>query len=183
MAATAGALPGPGRRAGRAATPSETWPPRCSGCPPIPLDARWFEAIRRQLLAARDRRPQPGRDDIVVLRSNGLVIAALAEAGALPAEGLDRAAAAAADHLFPVHRVDGRWFRSSRDGRVGPGRAVLADLGDLASGLLALYQATGEVRWLNQATGVIDTSSSTSPTEVRTVGRPGSSTPPTTPAP
>jgi uncharacterized protein YyaL (SSP411 family) len=55
-----------------------------------------------------------------------------------------------------VHLVDGDWFRSSRDGNVGPGRAVLADLGDLACGLLALYQATGEVRWLREGNGVID---------------------------
>ena len=50
----------------------------------------------------------------------------------------------------------GRWYRSSRDGRVGPGRAVLADLGDLACGLLAVYQATGEVLRLEQAIAVID---------------------------
>jgi uncharacterized protein YyaL (SSP411 family) len=39
---------------------------------------------------------------------------------------------------------------------VGPGRAVLADLGNLGCGLLALHQATGEVRWLDEALGVID---------------------------
>lgn len=116
-----------------------------------------FAAIRRTMLSARELRPQPDRDDIVVLRSNGLVVAALAEAGAL----LDRpdwvaAARAAVAHLTAVHRVDGRWFRSSRGGVVGPGRAVLADLGDLASGLLALYQATGEAALLRQAVEVVD---------------------------
>ncbi|HEY5882362.1 MAG TPA: thioredoxin domain-containing protein [Nakamurella sp.] len=116
-----------------------------------------FAAIRGTMLTARDLRPQPARDDIVVLRSNGLMIAALAEAGAL----LDRpdwiaAAHGAVDHLVRVHRVDGRWFRSSRGGRVGPARAVLADLGDLAGGLLALYQATGDSALLRQATDVVD---------------------------
>ena len=125
--------------------------------PTDPDDPRWFDSVRHRLVAARDRRRQPGRDDIVVLRSNGLAITALAEAGATA----DRptwvaAAAAAADYLRAVHLVDGDWFRSSRDGRVGPGRAVLADLGDLAGGLLALYQATGEVRWLHEGNGVID---------------------------
>lgn len=117
-----------------------------------------FAAIRRTMLTARGLRRQPDRDTIVVLRSNGLVIAALAEAGAV----LDRpdwlaAARAAADHLTAVHRVNGQWFRSSRDGVVGPGRAVLADLGDLASGLLALYQATGDAALLRQATEVVNT--------------------------
>jgi uncharacterized protein YyaL (SSP411 family) len=116
-----------------------------------------FAAIRRTMLTSRLARPQPDRDDIVVLRSNGLVVGALAEAGAV----LDRpdwitAAGAAVDHVIAVHRVDGRWFRSSRGGVVGPGRAVLADLGDLAGGLLALYQATGDVALLREATDVVD---------------------------
>src|SRR5664279_3204524 len=125
--------------------------------PVEPADPRWFDAVRRQLLAVRDRRPQPARDDIVVLRSNGLAITALAEAGATAGrpEWID-AGQVAADHVLAVHRVDGRWYRSSRDGRVGPGRAVLADLGDLATGLLTLYQATGQLHRLHQATDVID---------------------------
>src|SRR6185295_12634934 len=122
--------------------------------PADPDDPRWFAAVFDRLLAARDRRRQPGRDDIVVLRSNGLAITALAEAGVAAgrAQWVD-AAAAAADYLLAVHLVDGDWFSSSRDGRVGPGRAVLADLGDLAGGLLALYQATGQVRWLDEGNG------------------------------
>src|SRR5664279_1953155 len=118
--------------------------------PVDPPDPGWFAGIRARLLAARDRRPQPGRDDIVVLRSNGLTIAALAEAGAAAArtDWVD-GAVAAAEYLLAVHRMEGRWYRSSRDGRVGPGRAVLADHGDLAGGLLAMYQATGDRRWLD----------------------------------
>jgi len=125
--------------------------------PVDPPDPGWFAGIRARLLAARDRRPQPGRDDIVVLRSNGLAMAALAEAGAAAArtDWVD-GAVAAAEYLVAVHRMDGRWYRSSRDGRVGPGRAVLADHGDLAGGLLALYQATGDRRWLDEGVAVID---------------------------
>lgn len=116
-----------------------------------------YAAIRRTMFTARGLRPQPDRDDIIVLRSNGLVIAALAEAGAvLGRPEWVAAARAAVDHLTAVHRVDGRWFRSSRAGVVGPGRAVLADLGDLAGGLLALYQATGEAALLRQARDVVD---------------------------
>jgi uncharacterized protein YyaL (SSP411 family) len=116
-----------------------------------------FAAIARTMLAARARRAQPERDDIVVLRSNGLAIAALAEAGAaMGRPDWVGAARTAADHLSAVHRVADRWFRSSRDGRVGPGRAVLADLGDLAGGLLALYQATGDAARLAQAKAVVD---------------------------
>ncbi len=126
--------------------------------PADPDDRGWFDDVRRRLLAARAGRPQPGRDDLVVLRSNGLAIAALADCGAaFGRPDWVAAATAAADHLLEVHRVGDRWVRSSRDGRVGPGPAVLADHGDLAGGLLALFQATGHARWLAEAVRVVDT--------------------------
>jgi len=120
-------------------------------------DSDWFESVRRRLLAARSLRPQPGRDDLVVMRSNGLAIRALAEAGA----GASRpdwvkAAAGAAHYLLAVHRVDGRWRRSSRDGVVGSGAAVLVDHADVAAGLLALYQADGDPAWLESAVQMLD---------------------------
>ncbi len=70
---------------------------------------------------ARDRRPQPARDDKVVTAWNGLAIAALAEAGVLLDEPryLDAAAAAAPSSLLDVHWVDGRLRRvvAGRRGR------------------------------------------------------------------
>ncbi len=122
-----------------------------------PSDADRFATFRQRLLEARAIRPQPGRDDLIVLRSNGLAIRGLAEAGAaLRQPAWVEAAARAARYLIDVHRVDGRWRRSSRDGTVGSGAAVLVDHADLAAGLLALYQATGEPIWLTEAGGVLD---------------------------
>ncbi len=46
-------------------------------------DLDWVAGVRARLRAARDLRPQPGRDDKVVTSWNGLAVAALAEAGAL----------------------------------------------------------------------------------------------------
>jgi hypothetical protein len=40
---------------------------------------------------------------------------------------------------------------------VGEAVGVLEDYGDLAEGLLALHQATGEKRWLTTAVGLLDT--------------------------
>lgn len=119
-------------------------------------DTVWFDQVRRKLLAARALRRQPGRDDIVVLRSNGLVIRALADAGAVSGRAdWVIAAATVATYLLDVHRVDGRWRRSSRDGVAGSGAAVLVDHADLAAGLLALHQADGDPRWLAEAVGVL----------------------------
>jgi len=122
-----------------------------------PQDQKWFAQIRQRLLLARAGRPQPDRDDLVVMRSNGLAIRALAEVGA-GASRADWVAAAgrAARYLLQVHRVDGRWRRSSRDGVAGPGQAVLADHGDMAAALLALHQADGDPFWLRSAQQMLD---------------------------
>ncbi len=123
-----------------------------------PEDAARWESVRARLLAARDQRVQPGRDDKVVAAWNGLAVAALAEAGALLDEpGWIDAAAAAAGHVLAVHRgADGRLLRVSRDGVAGAHAGVLEDYGDLAEGLLALHQTTGERRWLDAAGELLD---------------------------
>jgi uncharacterized protein YyaL (SSP411 family) len=50
-----------------------------------------------------------------------------------------------------------RLLRTSRDGVVGPAAGVADDYGNLAEGLLALHQATGERRWLDAAEGLLAT--------------------------
>jgi uncharacterized protein YyaL (SSP411 family) len=129
-----------------------------------PDDAARWRGIRARLMAARARRPQPGRDNKVVAAWNGLAIAALAEAGAL----LDRpdliaAAERAADLLVAVHLVveqpgaRPRLRRVSRDGVVGDPAGVLEDHGDVAEGLLALHAVTGNPAWLDRAGLLLDT--------------------------
>ena len=88
---------------------------------------------------------------------NGLAVAALAEVGAL----LDRpdlvaAAEVAAGFVLDTHLVDGVLRRTSRGGLVGTAPAVLDDHADLAEGLLALHQATGDTRWADAATELLD---------------------------
>ncbi|WP_433268430.1 thioredoxin domain-containing protein [Actinosynnema sp. CS-041913] len=115
-------------------------------------------AVAAKLLAARELRPQPGRDDKVVTAWNGLAVAALAEAGSVFGEPRwVEAAVRAAELLLDVHLVDGRLLRTSRDGVAGAAAGVLEDYGCLADGLLALHQATGEAHWLTVACGLLDT--------------------------
>jgi uncharacterized protein YyaL (SSP411 family) len=119
--------------------------------------ARWVR-VRAALLAARDERPQPARDDKVVTAWNGLAIVALAEGGAaLGRPAWIEAAVDAAELLLTRHVVDGRLRRSSRGGAVGAAAGVLEDHAALADGLLALHQATGAARWLQAATDLLDT--------------------------
>ncbi|MFJ9827564.1 thioredoxin domain-containing protein [Streptomyces sp. NPDC101160] len=121
-------------------------------------DAERIASIRRRLLAAREERPRPGRDDKIVAAWNGLAVAALAETGAL----LDRPdlvdrATEAADLLVRLHLDDGaRLTRTSKDGHPGGNAGVLEDYADVAEGFLALAGATGEGVWLEFAGFLLD---------------------------
>ncbi|MFJ9345939.1 thioredoxin domain-containing protein [Streptomyces sp. NPDC101237] len=117
------------------------------------FDAEKVESVRRRLLAARARRPAPGRDDKVVAAWNGLAVAALAETGAyFDRPDLVEAAVGAADLLVRLHLDDhARIARTSRGGRVGANAGVLEDYGDVAEGFLALASVTGEGVWLEFA--------------------------------
>jgi uncharacterized protein len=125
--------------------------------PDDPDDPDRFERVRTALLAARLTRPQPGRDDKVVTSWNGWAITALAEAGVAldEPEFLDAACGCAAA-LLELHVVDGRLRRASLGGRLGDSAAILEDHATLAAGLLMLHQITGEARWLDAATGLLD---------------------------
>ena len=124
----------------------------------------WLEQVRADLLAARNLRPQPVRDDKVVAAWNGLAIAALADAGA----AFDRpdwidAAVSCGELILDVHVTKGsgsqlRLTRTSRDGAAATNASgVLEDYGDVAEGLLALYQATADPRWINATSGLLET--------------------------
>jgi uncharacterized protein YyaL (SSP411 family) len=111
-----------------------------------------LDRIRSRLLEIRDTRPQPARDDKAIACWNGLALSALAEAGwrlGAPAY-LDAARRCATFLLEGMHDERGRLLRTSRDGRAHIG-AYLDDHGAVALGMLDLYTATGERRWLEAA--------------------------------
>ncbi|MGK5738420.1 thioredoxin domain-containing protein [Micromonospora sp. URMC 103] len=136
------------------------------------IRARW-QAVVARLLAARDTRPQPARDDKVVAAWNGLAITAIAEFQQVAAscasaddedanlmDGVlivsDGAMRDAAEHLASRHIVDGRLRRVSRDGVVGEPAGVLEDYGSVAEAFCAMHQLTGEGRWLDLAGRLLD---------------------------
>ena len=106
---------------------------------------------RVALLAARDERAQPARDDKALAAWNGLALAAFAEAGRRLAreDYLDVARATAEFLLGPLSDERGRLLRSFRAGTAKID-AYLDDYASVAAGLLELYEATGEVRWLEE---------------------------------
>ncbi|WP_405893013.1 thioredoxin domain-containing protein [Streptomyces sp. NBC_01527] len=124
----------------------------------VAVDADRAAGVRARLLAAREERARPGRDDKVVAAWNGLAIAALAETGAyFDRPDLIERATEAADLLVRVHMGDvARLARTSKDGRTGDNAGVLEDYGDVAEGFLTLAAVTGEGVWLEFAGFLLD---------------------------
>ncbi|MCP3755602.1 thioredoxin domain-containing protein [Streptomyces sp. TBY4] len=125
------------------------------------IDEERLAGIKERLLAARQARPAPGRDDKIVAAWNGLAIAALAECGAFfDRPDLVERATEAADLLVRVHfdaaAGRARLARTSKDGHVGANAGVLEDYGDVAEGFLALGSVTGEGVWLEFAGFLVD---------------------------
>jgi hypothetical protein len=136
--------------------------PRPAGAPglnvledrgPRPDDATRAR-IRARLLAARERRVPPGLDDKRLTAWNALLIAALADAGAvLGREDLLAAARDAARFCCEDLREEGgagRLLRTS-DGRQAKIRAYLEDHAFLLEALLVLFEATAQPRWFVEA--------------------------------
>jgi uncharacterized protein len=107
---------------------------------------------RARLLAEREPRPQPLRDDKAVAAWNGLAAGALAEAGRrLERDDLVTAARECAEFLLgPLSTDEGRLHRTWRAGSARHA-GVLDDYADVANGLYELHVATGELRWLEES--------------------------------
>jgi len=113
------------------------------------------------LLAARRERPQPAVDDKVLTEWNALMITAFADAAAATgrSDRLDAAVASADFLLEHLRRDDGRWLRSWQaveDGGRARHLAYAADHAALIEAFLAIYEASGEPRWLTEAVTAAD---------------------------
>jgi uncharacterized protein YyaL (SSP411 family) len=117
-----------------------------------------IEDARLRLFEARTQRVRPGLDDKVLTEWNGLLISALAEAGAALGEpAWVGAAVAAADFLLAnLRRPDGRWLRSWQASVGGRTLAFAADHGALVDAFTRLAEATGEARWITEACATAD---------------------------
>jgi uncharacterized protein YyaL (SSP411 family) len=128
---------------------------------------------KRKLFTARERRPRPDLDDKVLTAWNGMALRAFAHAArALGRDDYRAVAEQNAEFLLRrLRRPDGSLLRAWRDQETGdnhtpqssalsPQSSVLGFLEDhalLADGLLALYEATFDARWLLEARALADT--------------------------
>jgi uncharacterized protein len=149
---------------------------RSLGVQPEVYEARLAE-MRRKLLERREARVKPGRDEKILTSWNGLMLAAFAEAAAV----LDRAdyrqtAENNAEFVLRELYHEGRLMRTGkfvtvtnegargRGGdwekeqfKVAPIPGFLEDYAFYADGLLHLYEATFDWRWLDSARELTNT--------------------------
>ena len=119
------------------------------------IDGETFKTRRkewlRKLYEARSKRVRPGLDDKILADWNGLMISACARGGRILEEpryvAMGRAAAD-----FVLAKMDGgaELYHSCRDGRAGV-IGMLDDYAFFIAGLLDLWEATFEPRWLLEA--------------------------------
>jgi len=128
------------------------------GLDPEAASDRLIASLGR-LRAVRGQRPRPLRDDKILTAWNGLMISALARGAAVPAESLaagreeHRAAAVRAAEFVERSLWDearGVLFRAWREGR-GTIEAFAEDYAYFIQGLLDLYEATFDLRWIKWA--------------------------------
>ncbi len=111
-----------------------------------------LEAGRAKLYEARRRRVPPGLDDKVLTAWNGLMIGAMAEGHRVLRDPRYLAGAVrAADFLLmTLSRPGGALLRTYRGGKAHLD-AYLEDYAFLAEGLVDLYEAGGDVRYVREA--------------------------------
>ncbi len=111
---------------------------------------------RETLYKIRATRTPPLRDEKVLAGWNGLMISAYARAAVVLGDNADGGppyaaqAARAADFILRKMRTSGRLHRAYKDGRAYLA-GYLDDYAFLIAGLLDLFEATGQPRWLSEA--------------------------------
>jgi uncharacterized protein len=117
-----------------------------------------LDRARQALFEARAGRVRPGLDDKRLTSWNALMLAALAEAGAVleREDYLDAARVCAEFVLAEMRDEDGRLLRTYKDGEARL-NAYLEDHAYLLEALLTLYESSFEQRWFEQAQALAET--------------------------
>ncbi|MEJ7624369.1 MAG: thioredoxin domain-containing protein [Pyrinomonadaceae bacterium] len=112
--------------------------------------------VGEKLFAEREKRIKPGRDEKVLTAWNGLMLAAFAEAAAVLAN-VDylQIARENADFILTQLQKDGNLLRTWKAGSAKL-NAYVEDYSNVADGLLELFRASGEVRYLSEAKRLAD---------------------------
>jgi uncharacterized protein YyaL (SSP411 family) len=116
-----------------------------------------INASKRRLFNARERRMRPGRDDKTLAAWNGLMLTAFAEAANILGRDDYREVAVRNAEFINTHLIrDGRLLRTYKAGQAKL-NGYLEDYAFVIEGLLAVYEATFELRFFRLARDLMDT--------------------------
>ncbi|MCS6866345.1 MAG: thioredoxin domain-containing protein [Gemmataceae bacterium] len=117
-----------------------------------------LQRVKQKLYAARSQRIWPGRDEKILTAWNALMIAAMAQAGAVFREArYQQAATTAAQFVLETMRTpEGRLYRTAGVNQPPKLNGYLEDYAYLADALVTLYEATFDTRWLAAAIDVAE---------------------------
>jgi uncharacterized protein YyaL (SSP411 family) len=127
----------------------------------VPVDpAEPFTDARRRLFDRREQRPKPARDEKVLTAWNGMMIDALSSAAVVFDEEdyLNVGIKASEWLLANMRGSGGRLLRTALPGSGLQAKllAYLEDYAWLANGLISLYEASFEGKWLDEAIRLMD---------------------------
>jgi uncharacterized protein YyaL (SSP411 family) len=111
-----------------------------------------LDRARTKLYHVREQRPHPHQDDNVISAWNGLALEAFAEAALVfnNPEWLEQAEKIAAYVKQNLQTDEGLLLRNRTDGQAGP-IGFASDYSFMIAGLLNLYEASADTRWLKFA--------------------------------
>jgi uncharacterized protein len=119
--------------------------------------AEVIERGRKVLFDAREKRVKPFRDEKMLTAWNGLMMRSFAEASrAFDRKDYLELAVRNADFLLTRLRRDGRLLRTRKDGE-SKLNGYLEDYAYVIDGLLALYEASFDPRWFEEARALAET--------------------------
>ncbi|HLG15883.1 MAG TPA: thioredoxin domain-containing protein [Blastocatellia bacterium] len=117
---------------------------------------RTLDACRKKLFYVREARVRPGRDDKILTAWNGLMLTAFAEAAnILGRDDYRQVAVRNAEFLLNNLVTADRVLRTFRDGQAKL-NAYLEDYAYLIEGLLAVYEATFDLKYFVEARALAD---------------------------
>jgi uncharacterized protein len=113
--------------------------------------SRTLERSRKALFEVREKRVKPARDEKILTAWNGLMLASFAEAAAVLNRS-DYLAVAKQNARFVLNNLSrhGLLLRTYKDGQAKL-NAYLEDYAFFIDGLVALFETSGELQWLEEA--------------------------------
>jgi uncharacterized protein YyaL (SSP411 family) len=118
---------------------------------------RVINRSKKRLFDVREERVRPGRDDKSLAAWNGLMLTAFAEAAnILGRDDYRQVAVRNAEFILKHLTQDGRLLRTYKDGQ-SKLKGYLEDYAYVIEGLLALYEATFDLKYFNRARELADT--------------------------